>query len=120
MSLFRGRPIEEEPKLDTTPIEMPVGFKRPASLADMVARMVRDAVAKEKDDEFETMDEANDFELDDIDDELLDFSPYELTDLDPEETEVAIPMQTAPETPSEAPQETITPTEDPTGPEQVD
>jgi hypothetical protein len=117
MSTFRSRPVEDEPKLDTTPVEMPIGFSAPTPLADMIARMVREAVAKEEGDEFESMDEANDFELDDIDDELLDFSPYELHDLEPEfEDPPAEPAQT----PSEAPQETITPPEDPKGPEQVE
>lgn len=81
---FRGRPPEEEPKeLDTTPLEMPVGYQQPTPLQDLIAKMVREAVESEKEEEFETIEDADDFEIED--DELLDFSPYELVELEEDE-----------------------------------
>lgn len=97
-NLFRGRPVAEEKPMDTTPVEMPMGYITPTPLHDLIASMVRQAVEEEKDDEFETIEEADDFDM--PDDELLDMSPYEFDDLVEEE-----PLE-APQTPSEAPQET--------------
>lgn len=68
-----------ERELDTTPIEMPLGACRPTPLQDIVARMVREAVAIEKGEEFESWEENNDFEEEDPD--VLDLSPYELQEL---------------------------------------
>lgn len=79
-NLFRNRPTEDEPKMDTTPLEMPVGYMTPTPLQDLIAKMVREAVAVETGDEVETMEEANDLEVED-EDLLLDFSPYELQDV---------------------------------------
>ena len=92
-----GKPDPE--KLDTTPVEMPLGAGLPMSLQDLIANSVRIAVEQEQNEEQETWDEANDFEEEDPD--VLDFSPYELTDMEPEGDPTA---QLEPE-PPEAPQE---------------
>lgn len=68
--------------LDTTPMEMPLGACRPAPLQDIIARMVREEISREKHEEFETMEEADDFEEEDPD--TLDFSRYELSDVQEE------------------------------------
>lgn len=78
-SIFRGRAPKEEKKLDTTPIAMPLGAMHPTPLSEIIARMVRQAVQEEQGEEFETLEESDDFEIDD--DELLDLSPYEFDDL---------------------------------------
>lgn len=75
-SRMQGAP---DRKLDTTPIEMPLGACRPTPLQDIVARMVREAIAVEAGEEPETWEESNDFEEEDPD--ILDFSPYELQEL---------------------------------------
>lgn len=95
---FRARPEGQEKPMDTTPVEMPMGYITPTPLQDLIARMVRQAVEEEKDDEFESIEEADDFDM--PDDDLLDMSPYEFDDLEEEE-----PIE-RPQTPSEAPQET--------------
>ncbi len=83
-NFFRGRAAKDEPKkLDTTPMEIPAGYRLPRPLTEVIAGMVRTAVEAEKGVEFESPDEADDFEMDD--DELLDLSPYEFTDLTEEE-----------------------------------
>lgn len=86
--IFRGRPASKEKKMDTTPIAMPAGYAVPTPLQDIIARMVRNAVEQEREEEFETLEESDDFDIDD--DELLDLSPYELADLQDE-----FPMLTA-------------------------
>ncbi|AXL15099.1 hypothetical protein [Microviridae sp.] len=85
-----GKPDPEE--LDDTPIEMPIGSMRPTPLQDLIANMVREAMVAEAGDEFETMDEASDFEEEDPD--VLDMSPYTLTDLELEEE---LPQEPAPQ-----------------------
>ena len=70
-----GQPDDVE-ELDPTPMEMPIGCKTPMALNDMIAMMIRNEVQREKDEPFETPEEADDFEP--VDEELLDFSPYEL------------------------------------------
>jgi hypothetical protein len=87
-------PTPEE--LDLTPVAMPAGYGQPKTLREMLATMVREYVEMEREgDQFESWDEANDFEPDVEEDYLLDMSPYTFTDL-----------QDEPETASEAPQET--------------
>lgn len=66
-------------ELDLTPIEMPFDACKPATLQEMVARYVRQAVSLERDEEFETPEEADDFEPED--EMTLDFSPYEFDEL---------------------------------------
>lgn len=77
--MFRARPAGKEKPMDTTPIAMPMGAMHPTPLADLIARMVKQAVEQEKQEEFETMEESDDFEMDD--DDLLDLSPYEFNEL---------------------------------------
>lgn len=67
---------------DPTPVEAPLGASRPTPLHDIIARMVRQAVHEEKGDEFETPEEADDFEEEDPD--TYDLSPYELAALQEE------------------------------------
>lgn len=68
---------------DPTPIELPLGFKRPEPLADMLKRLVHnelsaDAAAKGK----ETFEEADDFEVEEDPDPL---SYYQVRDMEQEE-----------------------------------
>lgn len=76
-----GHPDPEDN--DRTPIEMPLGYMRPTPLQDLIANMVRQAVSAEKNEEFETAQEADDFDVGDG--ELLDLSPYSLSDVQEEE-----------------------------------
>ena len=119
---FRGRkPADETKVLDTTPMELPAGYTRPRPLSDVIAQMVREAIEVEKGEEYETPEEADDFDMDD-EDLMLDFSPYELTDLTEEEPlpKPTLRANEQPETQQEAPQEEITPPEEHTPPEQVE
>lgn len=51
---------------DPTPVEVPAGFKEPESLQSMIARLVRTHVSAAAERHgFETVDEANDFEVPD-------------------------------------------------------
>lgn len=96
-------------KLDPTPMEMPLGTMQPKTLAEMVRDMVRFERNLE-DDELETWEEANDFDLPESEHDLIDMSAYQFTDLDeewptgpPDEpTETVEAPQTAPaaETPT--------------------
>lgn len=97
-------------KLDTTPIEMPLGMRRPRPLTEVMAEMIRNHVLDQKSSaEFETWEEANDFEADDL--ELLDFTKYELAEGDPDfpvdwsGKEDYEEKPKSPQTLSEAPQE---------------
>lgn len=110
--IFRGRkPEDETKKLDLTPVELPAGYTVHRPLSEVIAGMVQQAIIDERKEEFETLDEADDFDMDD--DNMLDLSPYELTELqehyeEPDPT----PPSADPQPRSEAPQETITPPED--------
>lgn len=101
MKRMNGAP---EIQRDTTPMEIPIGAQRPRSLQDYIATMVRQAVMAEKDEEFETWEESDDFEEEDPD--TLDFSRFELQELqdvgsiadygpDPADKEIA--LQEAPQ-----------------------
>lgn len=61
--------------LDSTPIALPVGFKRPETLAEQVARLVRSESfnSQMRSQGRESFDEANDFDFDDED----PLTPYE-------------------------------------------
>lgn len=65
---------------DDTPVEAPVGLKRPPTLHEMIAMHVRSAVFAQRAGEagMETEEEANDFDLDGDDDEELPVTPYEM------------------------------------------
>lgn len=70
--------------LDPTPMELPLGAKPPMTLQEMIAMMVRQERMSEDDGEFETFEDAEDFEPDkEVEEELLDMSPYTLVELDP-------------------------------------
>lgn len=84
-------------KLDDTPVAMPLGCEQPESLDQKIARYVGAAIQSQNQDEFETFDEANDFDEPE-EPGLLDFSPYELKELEPEpEPEAAPEPAPAPE-----------------------
>ncbi len=75
---------KDDPEIsDPTPIEMPLGYMRPTPIHELIARMVRQAVQLEKDEPFETEEEADDFEPED--EELLNMTPYTLTELQEQE-----------------------------------
>lgn len=80
-----GRFKHEE--VDMTPIEMPLGACRPTPLQDLIAHMVRQQVQQESGDEWETPDEADDFEEEEPD--TLDMSPYEQIMIEPEDLPTA-------------------------------
>lgn len=116
MGHFRRLQGEPDRPLDTTPVELPIGARRPASLQDYIARMVRDAVSAERGEEFESWEESDDFEEDDPD--TLDFSQYELQSLQDEASIQDYGLEADPkfkraQAPSEAPQETISGQPDP-------
>lgn len=55
---------------DSRPLQLPAGFKRPETLAEQVARLVRsESLRRSAGEEYETFDEADDFDVDD------DFDP---------------------------------------------
>lgn len=60
---------------DSTPMAIPVGFKRPESIQSMVARLVRlNETIRQNGDEIETFEEADDF---DTGEDFEPSSPYE-------------------------------------------
>ncbi len=62
--------------LDNTPVEMPVGYEHPESLADQMRRFIRDEVSAARDEDQGSFEDEDDFE---DDDPLL--TDYELTDM---------------------------------------
>lgn len=80
-----GAPDPED--LDTTPIEMPLGARRPTPIHELIARMVKEAVATETNEDYETFDESNDFDEEDPD--TIDLSPYELVPMTEQELDLA-------------------------------
>ena len=74
---FHGHSTVDD--LDRTPVAIPLGAGEPASMEDMIARMVRQAMQIEKAEEFETIEEAGDFEEEDPD--TLDMSKYEFSEI---------------------------------------
>lgn len=70
-----GGPTEPE-KLDTTPVEMPLGYAKPTPISELIARAVHEQIQAQSEEEHETFEEANDFEPEDPD--VLDFSAYEI------------------------------------------
>lgn len=85
----------EPEELDTTPVEMPLGAMRPRSLQEIIATMVHSAVSAEKGEDFESYEEADDFEPEDEDMMLLDMSPYTITD-----AQADVPFEAMPEEPA--------------------
>ncbi len=84
---------------DDTPVEMPLGYMRPTPLTDLIARMVRTAVESETNDEFETEQEANDFEEPE-DPALLDISRFTIQDAQEQEPTPEEPAPDPPPTPA--------------------
>lgn len=63
---------------DQTPVEMPLGFKRPRPLNEVVQELIRKEFSRQAEAQGqETFDEANDF---DVDDDEFPVSPHELLD----------------------------------------
>lgn len=100
--------------LDRTPLEIPAGAIRPPTLEEQIAKFLHMERQRESDMEFESFEEANDFDADD--DDLLDFSRYELREIQEEYIE-PLPKQ-AQEGPKQAASEEKGSQVDPTpGPE---
>lgn len=63
--------------LDSTPLRLPIGFKRPETLAEQVQRLVRTHLSQVAEAEgYETFEEADDFDIPE-DDHMVP-SPYEM------------------------------------------
>lgn len=63
-------------KLDTTPVAIPMKFKRPETLAEQVRNVLRGEMSRYAENQgFETFEEADDF---DVDDEYNPRSPHEM------------------------------------------
>lgn len=99
-----GAPDPEQ--LDTTPVDMPIGYMRPTPLQDLIANMVRQQIEVERQEEFETMDEADDFEEEDPD--TLDLSAYSLTALQTDQP-MEFPDEQSQEQPTDEPSEPADP-----------
>lgn len=74
---FRKHTKDGLERPDSTPIELPLGLKRPLSLAEQIARFTSNAVIQEelKASGLETFDESNDFNTGDED--SMEPTPYE-------------------------------------------
>lgn len=74
---------------DPTPVEMPLGFKRPPTLQEEIQRIIRQQMSMQAEEAgFESFEEADDFEVDEDPDPL---SPYEVTEM---QEEAAYPKET--------------------------
>lgn len=60
--------------VDPNPIAVPTGFQRPETLEEQIQRLVRTRLSEAYDDETETFEEADDF---DVGDDVEPFTPYE-------------------------------------------
>lgn len=91
---------------DPTPVEMPLGFRRPPTLQEEIQRIVRIQMSQQAQEHgFESFEEADDFEVDDDPDPL---SAYEVLEMAPEgptasETESGRPVATPPPAPAAPP-----------------
>jgi hypothetical protein len=65
--------------MDVTPVEMPIGYQQPTPLHQLMAKMIRDAIQAEKNEEMETFEEADDFEEEDPD--TLNLQGYEFAEI---------------------------------------
>jgi hypothetical protein len=85
--------------LDTTPVEMPLGYEKPESLSDMIARMIKTAnIQAAKTGKIETIEEADDFDCDDDEPELV--SNYQMSDMQEDQPWQPIPKPTPTPTPT--------------------
>lgn len=67
---------------DPTPVEVPLGFRRPPTLQEEISRIIRQQMSQQASQAgFETFEEADDFVVDDDPDPL---SPYEVLEMAPE------------------------------------
>lgn len=67
---------------DPTPVEVPLGFKRPPTLQEEIQRIIRAQLSEHAQSRgFETFEEADDFNIDEDPDPL---SPYEVTEMQQE------------------------------------
>lgn len=66
---------EEHP--DSTPLALPIGFRRPETLQEQIARLVNREYSNRKHMGYESLEEADDFGDDEGDDDLLPETPYE-------------------------------------------
>jgi len=87
--------------LDNTPVEMPIGYHLPETLADQMRRFIREEVSAARDDDQGSFEDEDDFEDDDP-----QLSPYELTDMQ----EVEEILQD--DIPAEQPAEPVEPTQE--------
>lgn len=93
---------------DPTPVEVPLGYRRPPTLQEEISRIVRQQMSQQAAAEgFETFEEADDFEVDDDPDPL---SAYEMLEMAPEgptigEKEGYVPLV---EPPAEVPPQAAT------------
>lgn len=110
-----GRPDPEVNSM--TPVEIPFDACIPTPLHEIVARLVRQQVEQEQSQEFETLEESDDFTLTDPED-ILPTSGFELTQLQEDEEFETPPEPEAPA--SDAPQEPETPPEVPPDPNSGD
>lgn len=71
---------------DQTPVEMPLGYEEPESLQEMVARMVRSLHDEKGEQEFDTIDDCEDFDV--MDDDIQPPSNHEYTEMQEEHVRV--------------------------------
>jgi len=84
--------------LDTTPVEMPLGYEKPESLSDMIARMIRTAnIQAAKTGQIESIEEADDFDTEDDEPEMV--SNYQMTDMQEDQPWQPIPKPTSSQPP---------------------
>lgn len=100
-----GGNAKPEP-LDPTPMEIPLGACQPESLEQLVAKYMRIQIEQEKGEEFESFEDANDFEEEDPDTLWLD-TRYTLQEVEPEAIDPGYDPEKPPQAAQEAPQEEI-------------
>jgi len=95
--------------LDTTPVEMPLGYEKPESLSDMIARMIKTAnIQAARTGQIESIEEADDFDTEDDEPEMV--SNYQMTDMQEDQPWQPIPKPTSSQPqPAQAKAETPTP-----------
>lgn len=92
--------VDGKEVLDSTPLEVPLHWRRPPSLRDQIKQFVRTELSAQAEDRgFDSFEEADDFEMDEDPDPL---SRYELT---PAQEEVPVSAITKRQEKQEAPQE---------------
>lgn len=76
--------------LDTTPVEVPLNYRRPETLEEKMRRVVHGALSEQAAAQGkETFEESNDFDVGPEDGEPDLFSPHQLTDMEEEISESA-------------------------------